>query len=163
LNDLFSAETIGMVRRDDHASSLEAANTVNLEKENIRNRVREFARSRGALGFIDDDLVGHFDAWDTPSSYRKRRSELYAEGDILKTTARRPNRNGINTTVWVHHYFRYDPAVTVSPKRESPKDVELMRYRRFVAEIMERTPNGEYIRVQFHPNGDWSVAAEPET
>jgi hypothetical protein len=29
--------------------------------------------------------------------------------------------------------------------------------RGFVAAIMNRTPNGEWIPVQFHPNGDWSV------
>jgi len=31
----------------------------------------------------------------------------------------------------------------------------------FLNEIMERTPNGEQIRVQYHPNGDWSVAKYP--
>lgn len=29
------------------------------------------------------------------------------------------------------------------------------------AAIMERTPNGECIEVQYHPNGDWSVGLRP--
>lgn len=33
--------------------------------------------------------------------------------------------------------------------------------RGFLNMIMERTPNGEWIRVQYHPNGDWSVAKYP--
>ena len=33
--------------------------------------------------------------------------------------------------------------------------------REFLDAIMEKTPNGEWIRVQYHPNGDWSVAKYP--
>lgn len=32
----------------------------------------------------------------------------------------------------------------------------------FLSAIMSATPNGEWIKVQYHPNGDWSVAAKPE-
>jgi hypothetical protein len=32
----------------------------------------------------------------------------------------------------------------------------------FLVAIHEKTPNGEWISVQHHPNGDWSVAAEPD-
>jgi len=28
---------------------------------------------------------------------------------------------------------------------------------RFILAILDKTPNGEWIEVQFHPNGDWSV------
>lgn len=31
----------------------------------------------------------------------------------------------------------------------------------FVSTILEKTPNGERIAVQYHPNGDWSVAHLP--
>jgi hypothetical protein len=33
----------------------------------------------------------------------------------------------------------------------------------FIAAIIERTPNGEWISVQYHPDGDWSVARECNT
>ena len=32
----------------------------------------------------------------------------------------------------------------------------------FLDTIMEKTPNGESILVQYHPNGDWSVSNEPQ-
>lgn len=32
----------------------------------------------------------------------------------------------------------------------------------FLETIKARTPNGEYILVQYHPNGDWSVSNEPQ-
>jgi hypothetical protein len=31
----------------------------------------------------------------------------------------------------------------------------------FIEAILKRTPRGEYIAVQYHPNGDWTVATEP--
>jgi hypothetical protein len=36
------------------------------------------------------------------------------------------------------------------------------RVREFIREIIRRTPNGEQIKVQYHPNGDWGVAAQCE-
>ena len=33
----------------------------------------------------------------------------------------------------------------------------------FLALIQERTPNGEWISVKYHPNGDWSVGHAPIT
>jgi hypothetical protein len=32
----------------------------------------------------------------------------------------------------------------------------------FILAIQDRTPNGEWIKVQYHPDGDWSVANSPE-
>jgi hypothetical protein len=32
---------------------------------------------------------------------------------------------------------------------------------RFLQEILDRTPNGEWIEVQYHPDGDWSVSHSP--
>lgn len=29
----------------------------------------------------------------------------------------------------------------------------------FIVKILVSTPNGEWVRVQYHPNGDWSVAS----
>ena len=38
---------------------------------------------------------------------------------------------------------------------------EVERKDEFLAAIMERTPNGEWIAVQYHPDRDWSVASHP--
>lgn len=40
---------------------------------------------------------------------------------------------------------------------------ELIRLRNFTAAIHAATPNGEWIAVQHHPDGDWSVAVAPIT
>lgn len=41
------------------------------------------------------------------------------------------------------------------------RNSETRGVRGFLNEIMQRTPNGEYIRVQYHPNGNWSIAKYP--
>lgn len=48
----------------------------------------------------------------------------------------------------------------------TPGDMEIERAIRrsrdeFIAEIHKATPNGEYVEVQHHPDGDWSVCSTP--
>lgn len=53
-----------------------------------------------------------------------------------------------------HAEMVYDALKSLEDKRGAPG---------FLNAILEATPNGEWIRVQYHPNGDWSVAAKPES
>ncbi len=40
-------------------------------------------------------------------------------------------------------------------------DTKIGRVDDFIAAIHDRTPNGEWIEVQHHPDGDWSIRAAP--
>jgi hypothetical protein len=55
-----------------------------------------------------------------------------------------------------------DKAVAASPAKDGEGRGMGCTEEDFLAAIHEKTPNGEWISVQHHPNGDWSVAAEPD-
>lgn len=96
-------------RTDDHRTSVQAAARVAAEQETIKFQVLRFAKDKGADGFIDDDLKAAFP--DSPeSSYRKRRSELTADGLILDSGQTRQNRDGNAEVVWQHREFHVGPA-----------------------------------------------------
>lgn len=92
---LFEAAT----RRNDHATSVDASEAVKPITAKIALAVLRFAWAAGPDGFIDDDLKA---AWpDSPeSSYRKRRTELAAQGYLVTNKDERPNRNKRNELIW---------------------------------------------------------------
>ena len=115
-------ELAGMVRRDDHATSIAAATTV--RRVTLRQCVLDIALQKGALGITDDELkVAHP---DTPeSSVRKRRTELAQENVLLDTGRTRMNRHGQDEAVWVHRDFHAFPPPLVERTAPMSKDHQI--------------------------------------
>lgn len=115
-------ELAGMVRRDDHATSIAAASTV--RRVTLRQCVLDIALQAGHDGIIDDELkVAHP---DTPeSSVRKRRTELAQENVLLDIGRTRMNRHGQEETVWMHRDFHWSPPPLVDRAPPMSKDHQI--------------------------------------
>jgi hypothetical protein len=105
----------GMVRKPDHATSEAAAESVGKRKLTIRARVLAFAE-RSPGGFIDEDLRA-LDPDAPESSYRKRRTELTADGLLVDSGLRRKKLNGELAIVWCHRKFHPAPPPLVEKVR----------------------------------------------
>lgn len=127
-------ELIGMVRRNDHGTSVAAAARV--RRVTCKQRVTEFAHDVKHKGFIDDDLKR---CWpDTPeSSLRKRRTTMTQQNIILDTGRTRANRLGQQETVWVHRdYHPSPPPVVELEKRVSAAD-QIVRLQAQIADLKD--------------------------
>lgn len=119
MNDLLE----GMVRRDDHATSIAAASSV--RRVTLRQCVLDIALRAGRNGITDDELkVAHP---DTPeSSVRKRRTELAQENVLLDTGRTRLNRHGQAEAIWLHRDFHWSPPPLVDRTPPISKDQQII-------------------------------------
>lgn len=115
--NLFEAEQRGMVRRNDHSTSVKAARRVITHKVTLKSQVITFARESGPYGIIDEELHA-IDPSKPESSFRKRRTEL-AQKNILieKPGHTRKNKHGEDCKVFIHrdHAFNPPPICEASP------------------------------------------------
>ena len=118
--DLFAvppAKSKPATRTDDHPTSIKAAARAEAAQGTIRFHVHKFAKDAGEAGFIDADLIAAFP--DAPeSSYRKRRSELTAEGLIVDSGRQRQNDHGNDEIVWIHREVAFQLTPPSHMKRE---------------------------------------------
>lgn len=99
--DLFDSprrpSTKGMTRRDDHATSVEAAERIAPKLSELQARVLVAIRDRGPICDGELESLPRF-AESAPSTIRKRRGELVALG--LVEECGRTEFNGSSMKVW---------------------------------------------------------------
>jgi hypothetical protein len=105
--DLFGP---AVARREDPATSHQAAAAITPETGKIRLQVEGYAFSKGERGFIDEELSATFAA-ENVSSYRTRRAELTEVGTICDSGRTKANGNGRQCIIWVHKTFHRLPPV----------------------------------------------------
>lgn len=132
--NLFEAEQRGMVRRNDHSTSVKAARRVITHKVTLKSQVIAFAKESGPYGIIDEDLHA-IDPSKPESSFRKRRTEL-AQKNILieKHGHTRPNKHGEDCKVFIHRDYAFNPPpiceAPPAPKKASTLRAEIVAYLR---------------------------------
>jgi hypothetical protein len=138
--NLFEADERGMVRRNDHSTSIRAAKRVVTHRNTLKAQVIAFTRESGPYGVIDEELHA-IDPTRPESSFRKRRTEL-AQKNILieKPGHTRKNRHGEDCKVFIHrdHAFNPPPICDAPPaisKFEAGRLAERVAVLRYLAEI----------------------------
>lgn len=126
-------DTRGMVRKDDHATSIAAAETVN--PATLRARVLHFADACGRDGFTDSYLRG-LDRNRPESSMRKRRTELAQENWLIDTGRTRENEHGQQEIVWVHRDHCVSPPPLKQREPQISKDEQINRLKAREAELI---------------------------
>jgi hypothetical protein len=124
----------GMVRRDDHRTSVDAAINLKARRFTLREQVIEFAKASLAHGLTDDELKTARP--ETPeSSLRKRRTELAQENILVETGVTRVNRHGQDEKVWMHRDFHPSPPpiverdISAKPSRIARLEAEIERLK----------------------------------
>lgn len=79
-------------------TSVEAAEKVFDHTGTMKERVYNFLKSQGQRGATDDEGQEALDM--AGNSYRPCRKMLEESGHVIKTTIKRPNKNGNNCIVW---------------------------------------------------------------
>jgi len=94
--------------------------------------------------------------------------EAYNRGVNDGVTEIEKTLHRILRTEWKPSNFQDPTAPTVMQMidifeaRATQAEILVERLREFIDEIHKRTPLGQWIHVQHHPNGDWSVAESDE-
>ena len=122
MSDLFRGGDQAHARRDDPATSHEAAGAVTPDLRALQARVVDFAKRAGARGFTDAELSEALD--DATSTFRTRRAELTARNIILDSgMTRRHGESTRSRIVWVHRdYFPGAPPIVEPPEPIAPAD-----------------------------------------
>lgn len=91
----------GMVRNPDHATSVQAAVSLGPKLRELQQKVLEAVRDHGPVNDWDLENMSSFSSYG-PSTIRKRRSELYHAGLLVKVGTK-ANPNGRSMTLWGVH------------------------------------------------------------
>ena len=127
-------DLIGMVRKNDHSTSIAAAGRV--RRRTCEERVTEIAHKAASRGFIDDDLKA---AWpDLPeSSLRKRRTTMTQQNVIIDTGRTPGNRFGQQEKVWAHRDYVYSPPPVVELEPNVSKADQIVRLEAQVRDLQD--------------------------
>lgn len=82
----------GMVRADDHSTSVDAAVAISLQLNDLHKKVIAAFRSRGPMTDEQLEQLPDFVTYG-PSTIRKRRSELYQDGRLVEVRIDVNSRN----------------------------------------------------------------------
>ena len=99
--DMFQGTTrpiLHLHRRDDRATSVEAATAIHKRVNVLQQKVLAFAKACGSKGFTDRDIERHF--LTQGSTYRTRRTELTAQGLIVDTRETKTHGTNRKHTIW---------------------------------------------------------------
>lgn len=125
----------GMVRKNDHETSIAAAAVV--KRVSLREKVKAFAEERH-FGFTDEELWKELPG--TPeSSLRKRRTELTEENIILDSGLTTTNSHGQTVKLWVHREWHPNPPPIKAREYKEPASQKIARY-----EAIMRAHNVEF-------------------
>lgn len=91
-------DVTGMVRAEDHSTSIEAAQAVAPGRSELQERVLAALKAQGDMTDEELEQLPEFVGFG-PTTIRKRRCDLYVRGDVVEI-GRKLNSRGRKVIVW---------------------------------------------------------------
>jgi hypothetical protein len=140
-----------------HIGSPETYAQIRAGRRDDSHLIRAFARHRLASVSSASADWTRTKAFDEAAAECLRAAKASTFADTVSEDERNGHRSACNLLAMNFRVM----ASRAAPEWLTPEPAS-SNLDRFIAEIHKATPNGEYILVQHHPNGDWSVSRKCE-